>query len=203
MMDFWDTLSERIAKKVWPEPMSGCWLWGGATSNGYARFKFGNSEIRGHRWMYEFVFGKIPAGDHHGTTCVLHLCDNPACVNPDHLFLGSHSDNMSDMKAKGRSARLIGSRNGRQKISDSDTHRMFELRSIGWTYSKIASEFHSFVSNIGRIMKNYDDWKTTEPATDDAPGFTYDPAIDDEVCNYCGKPAHEDGVPCKFCKIEV
>lgn len=49
----------------------------------------------------------------------------------------------------------------------------------------------------------YDDWKTTEPANDDAPGFTYDPAIDDEVCDYCGKPDHEDGVSCKFCKIEA
>lgn len=79
-----------------PEPMSGCWLWIGGVSYppGYGRMTRGQYA---HRVSYEIHRGKIPVGMH-----VLHRCDNRLCVNPDHLFLGTQSDNMRDMMAKGR-----------------------------------------------------------------------------------------------------
>lgn len=79
-----------------PEPMSGCWLWLGGVSYpaGYGRMTRGQYA---HRVSYEIHRGAVPRGLH-----VLHRCDNRICVNPDHLFVGTRSDNMRDMMAKGR-----------------------------------------------------------------------------------------------------
>lgn len=77
---------------------STCWLWQGApTSGGYGRFWFDGVRKLAHRAAYEIFKGDIPED-----MCVCHKCDNPLCVNPKHLFLGTHSDNMRDMGNKGR-----------------------------------------------------------------------------------------------------
>jgi hypothetical protein len=80
-------------ERVSPEPNSGCWLWvGKSTVLGYGQLR----DQYAHRFSYELHKG--PANGLH----VLHTCDMPACVNPDHLFLGTQRDNMCDMHAKGR-----------------------------------------------------------------------------------------------------
>ena len=72
----------------------GCWLWKGKPgSGGYGSWKHGQA----HRASWEFYRGPIPAG-----LQVCHRCDVPLCVNPDHLFIGTQSDNIQDMYAKGR-----------------------------------------------------------------------------------------------------
>jgi hypothetical protein len=80
--------------------------------DGYGQFSCGHrNEIywhRAHRFSWALVHGEIPEG-----MWVLHRCDNPPCVNPDHLFVGTHEDNMSDMVRKGRQAK--GARNGKWK----------------------------------------------------------------------------------------
>lgn len=89
-----------------PEPNTGCWLWFGnmALQTGYGLFRVGTTRsdpIAGaHRVNWERHRGPIPAG-----LWVLHRCDTPACVNPDHLFLGTHDDNQQDKFAKHRQAR--------------------------------------------------------------------------------------------------
>ena len=71
-----------------------CWIWTGTfSSKGYAKF----DSKEAHRLAYERFVGPIPAG-----LLACHECDNPKCVNPAHLWLGTHADNMADMKAKGR-----------------------------------------------------------------------------------------------------
>lgn len=104
----------------------GCWLWrGGTSADGYGMFKSNRGKVPAHRHSYEINVGPIPAG-----LFVCHRCDNPPCVRPDHLFIGDHKANMSDMVAKGR-ARL-GETNGAAKLTRdavlaircrSDSHR--------------------------------------------------------------------------------
>jgi hypothetical protein len=66
-----------------------------------------------HRHIWQECFGEIPDG-----ICVLHRCDNPACINPEHLFLGTKTDNARDRDAKGRQAHLIGESNGCAKLTE-------------------------------------------------------------------------------------
>lgn len=81
-----------------PEPNTGCWLWSGAMrKNGYGSISYRNKTIPAHRFSYAAFVAPIPVGLH-----VCHRCDNPSCVNPDHLFVGTRSDNMIDCSKKGR-----------------------------------------------------------------------------------------------------
>ena len=92
------TAVEHIEKYSIPEPNSGCWLWLGHTDGfGYGKTMFGKRTYRAHRLSWEAHRGHPP-----GDRFVCHKCDVPACVNPDHLWLGTHDDNMRDMRAKGR-----------------------------------------------------------------------------------------------------
>lgn len=77
---------------------SGCWIWQGATTNaGYGKIAVHGTLILSHRFSWELHHGPIPEGLY-----VCHHCDNPQCVNPDHLFVGTAQDNVNDMMAKGR-----------------------------------------------------------------------------------------------------
>ncbi len=78
---------------------AGCWLWlAGKTKQGYGRFKYnGYDRVMAHRFSWEIHNGTIPDG-----LFVLHKCDNPPCVRPDHLFLGTKRDNIDDAISKGR-----------------------------------------------------------------------------------------------------
>ena len=86
---FWDKV--QVVK-------NGCWKWtAGSRYRGYGAFKLNGHTVSSHRIVWNSVNGKIPDGKE-----VCHKCDNPPCVNPEHLFLGSHSDNMKDAYDKGR-----------------------------------------------------------------------------------------------------
>lgn len=101
-MKYWSDL-EMFNDRYLPEPMSGCWLWIGAyNKDGYGTLTVSGKRRRAHRAAWEIFKGPIP-----DNLLVCHKCDNPACVNPDHLFLGSPLDNMTDMIKKGRSVRIF------------------------------------------------------------------------------------------------
>lgn len=94
------TVRQRFEMFIMPEPMSGCWLWTGALiGGGYGAF-FTDHQWKAHRFSYQIHKGDIP--DH---LMVRHTCDQASCVNPDHLFLGTHQDNMDDKVRRNRQAK--------------------------------------------------------------------------------------------------
>ena len=96
------------------EPNSGCWLWRRYLDNkGYGRINVGGKAKYAHRVSWELYRSKIPFGVH-----VLHKCDVPACVNPEHLFLGTAAHNAHDKTLKGRAAKKLTAETVRAIRSD-------------------------------------------------------------------------------------
>lgn len=85
----------RLWDKV--ERTDSCWLWQGATNGRYGQLSVKGKMVGAHRLAYELTYGAIGPG-----LWVLHKCDTPLCVRPDHLFAGNRSENMADAYAKGR-----------------------------------------------------------------------------------------------------
>ena len=89
-------VKERFESKV--KKTETCWIWmAGISKDGYGRFRFGKSKARAHRVSYLIYKGNIPPG-----MLIMHSCDNPKCVNPEHLSIGTTKDNTDDMYNKGR-----------------------------------------------------------------------------------------------------
>lgn len=98
---------------------SQCWEWTGWTNpDGYGRIYVCGGAVQAHR--FSWLISKGPTGD----LCVLHKCDNPTCVNPEHLFLGDRVDNNKDREAKGRGARMKGKDHPRAKLTESNVREI-------------------------------------------------------------------------------
>ncbi len=107
---------ERFDSFVMPEPMSGCFLWiGGTDADGYGCFWYEGKTVKAHKMSWIMNFGSIPDNQ-----CVLHKCDNPPCINPNHLFLGSNKDNTQDSIKKNRRAIFYGDENPVSKLTSTD-----------------------------------------------------------------------------------
>jgi hypothetical protein len=133
----------------------GCWEWTGARSwSGYGRFAVRSHStwrvVQAHRFAYERRYGPIPAGLE-----VCHTCDNPPCVNPAHLFVASHAENMADMWAKGRGRppRNLGVRNGNAALTPNDVREIRALAAAGETHRSLATAFAITHEHIGRIVR--------------------------------------------------
>ncbi len=121
---------ERFWEKVDSRGINDCWNWTAYIStNGYGIFgENRNKNVGAHRKAWELTNGKIP-----NKLCVLHKCDNRKCVNPSHLFLGSHSDNTRDMDRKGR--------RGKKKLSIQDVLQIKKALSVGVRQITLANKY--------------------------------------------------------------
>jgi len=160
------TQAERFEKYV--VRTDGCWLWRGFRNRaGYGKLWSGitvngkqNDKRYAHRVSYELHRGPIPPG-----MCVLHHCDTPSCVRPDHLFLGTHADNVHDKMRKGRGN--TGDRNGSRthpeafprgsqvaqaKLTESDVTAILERHASGCSGAALAREYGVSASAIHHIL---------------------------------------------------
>lgn len=145
-------LPDRFALKYEVCKKTGCWNWTGSTNrSGYGTMSPTGFGTLAHRISYGLHVGPIPKGNGPHGTCVCHSCDNPACVNPEHLFLGSNAENMSDRNSKGRQARLRGSRNGHSKLKESVVSEIKAMLADGVTQCDIAEKYSVSQATISDI----------------------------------------------------
>lgn len=140
-------LEDRFWAKV--NKTDGCWLWTGFLGqNGYGRISRGGrygKDDGAHRISWELHFGPIP-----DDMWVCHHCDNPACVRPDHLFLGRARDNVADKIRKGRSS--MGHRNAGAKLTQEDVESIRHLAAAGVPQVTIAAKFGVSRSTVSAVV---------------------------------------------------
>ncbi len=130
-----ESLKNRLLAKIETDTETGCWNWTAAkTTAGYGQIRFEGRLNYAHRASFEIHREPIPIG-----MFVCHRCDNRACINPAHLFLGTGAENIADMVAKGRNVVLRGIHQNGAKLTESD---VMAIRSAdGVTQQKLASQF--------------------------------------------------------------
>lgn len=149
--EYIERLRVRFESHVCPEPMSGCHLWTGAFGTaGYGTTSVGNRNANAHRVAYELYIGPIAPG-----MFVCHKCDIRPCVNPQHLFLGTNSDNMADMVRKERAA--TGERNGHSRFSEEQVIEIRRMVSCGASRSAVARRLGTNRVRVAAIARG-DSW---------------------------------------------
>jgi hypothetical protein len=112
-------------------------------------------QMSAHRASYIAFRGQIPKGNGYHGTCVLHTCDNTLCVNPDHLRLGTHAENMADMREKGRTGVRdynIGSKHGMSKLTETDVRNIRALAAEGHRGCDLARRFNISPQVISEVV---------------------------------------------------
>jgi transposase len=145
-------LKTREPERFWSKvnKAEDCWEWTGSRSpSGYGQFKVKENSMTAHRYSWELHNGEIPEGQ-----CVCHKCDNTACVRPDHLFLGTHGDNMKDAVKKGR----LGQVGAKGKLSYYDVIAIKHALAQGLSLRTIAPYYKVSPVTISKI-KNNQIWK--------------------------------------------
>jgi len=129
-----------------------CWLWTGATVGhmGYGHFSLGQRLEMAHRASWTLYRGPIPDG-----AWVLHTCDVPRCVNPDHLYIGDAKKNAQDKKDRGREVPLRGDVNGRALVTWDQVREIRRLRATtALTQDELGARFGLSRQAISRIVNN-------------------------------------------------
>jgi len=140
---------ERFKSKIKVNKRTKCWEWTNALNNGgYGQFAVNHKPILAHRFSYEYFIGKIPKGKQ-----ILHSCDNPKCVNPDHLSTGTSQDDADDKVNKNRQAK--GEDIGVSKLGVEQVNlirRLYKAKKN--TYKNLADCFNVSISTINDILKD-------------------------------------------------
>lgn len=134
---------------------SGCWEWTASRfRNGYGRFRLDGRTQSAHRVAYELAVGQIPDG-----MLICHRCDNRVCVNPEHLFIGTHADNAQDMIQKGRhwivtdpGRRAAGGLAHKARLSAAQVEEIFALSARGLAQRAIAKVVGTNQGHVSRIL---------------------------------------------------
>lgn len=164
-----EKMKKLVLSKISKNEKTGCWNWNGIINTyGYGQqpvynlFGFKKRNMNASR-LSAALFKNF---DPNNNMCVLHSCDNPACINPDHLFFGTQTENMQDMRNKNR--RAIGEKHGMSKLSESDVKNILVLLEQGALYKQIAKKYHVVASTINniRLKKSWKHLSRNIPAQD-------------------------------------
>ena len=123
---------------------TGCMEWQGALRKGYGRIKIKNTDLAVHKFIYEQLVGPASQTDY-----ICHTCDNPKCINPQHLFKGSVTDNNRDKVQKGRMRR-----NGKPQMTDTDKVLLLDLAAAGVPYKEIADIFGNSQQWVAKVARD-------------------------------------------------
>lgn len=159
--NFWSKVDKNGPIHPYKPKLGHCWVWTAGKSNNYGRFQMNGESLKTHRISYEISFGKIRRDESYHGLCVCHNCDNPSCVNPLHLFLGTAKDNAADMTDKGRrkTAGPRGEKNGASKLTKEtvlEIRRKFFNKEAN--QPAIARFYGLNKSTVGEIIRR-DIWK--------------------------------------------
>lgn len=141
---------ERFWRYVQKGKVEECWIWTGAIVRGYGKLGVGGRNggmVQAHRFSYQEFNGPIPDG-----MVVMHKCDVTACVNPDHLTLGTQTDNMDDMRAKGR-GKAVGPKGERQHLARLTADIVREIRVSNEGETTLARRFGVHRDSIGNVRR--------------------------------------------------
>lgn len=157
MTEIWNKTNYpmKVLKRFWnyvlvPAKLTECWEWiGPKNEHGYGIFYYNSKRVKAHRFSYKCYNGEFDY-----TLFVCHKCDNPSCINPSHLFLGTQFDNMNDMKNKGRSPR--GEKSGTSKLTELDVKQILtDITLYKYkTILEITNEYDVKSAQIIRILNS-------------------------------------------------
>jgi len=145
----YDLLTDPVKRRFWKSVKKSphCWEWTGAKAFGYGVFGINYGMYRSHRISYEIRFGRLI-----DRLCVCHKCDNPTCVRPSHLFLGTHRDNVQDCILKGRRDIPSGERHHFSTFSSDEVLLMRDLSRHGVPVPILSGFFDAPSSTIRKVL---------------------------------------------------
>lgn len=157
-----------------------CWIWVGTTvDHGYGQFSYGEKKVSAHRMSYQLF-----KEDFDPTFCVCHICDNPSCVRPSHLFLGTQQENIDDMFTKGRESDRKGAAHPNAKLTNAGANTILSLYKEGISYHDLANRFGVSYSVVWKLI-NGKTWNHLEKE------FTNEESLQSEVEECEGHPRKE------------
>jgi len=146
---------DRFWSKTIKREIEDCWIWSASCFNsGYGAFHLRGKIVKAHRFAYILSHGEIP-----NELEICHKCDNPSCVNPAHLFSGTHKENMLDMHIKGRFVNTLVPGNKSAKLTIVQVKEIRFLYSTGaWTQKALAQKFSVYQTTVSKIIR-WESWR--------------------------------------------
>lgn len=151
-------ITQRVIERFWlkvnKQGDNGCWVWTGCLNScGYGALKIGQQTFGAHRVSLAISGKEIPDG-----LCACHICDNPPCVNPEHLWIGTHKQNMWDSVEKDRHHHLRGEQMHIAKLKTPQIHQIRQMGLDGVANAIIAQQFNVHQSTIRKVLDGRTWW---------------------------------------------